>query len=135
MLITAVSQNSIYYNEIFIFVILQRIEVGVQVVQVEYGVSVKLDSTSQIKEDDFPSIEEETLPSSPDQTVELKNDRSIALFQNKDVYPGFKTYSTVGYMILCTTIIVTMFDVVRQLRNGRKMKKNAYAAVPTEVEH
>lgn len=114
---------------------MQRIEVGVQDVQVEYGVSAKLDSTSQIKEDDFPSIEEDT-PSSPDQTVAQTNDRSIALFQNKEVYPGFKTYSTVGYMILCTTLIVTMFDVVRQLRNGKKMKKNAYAAVPTEAaEH
>lgn len=109
----------------------QRVEVGVQEVQVEYGVYVKLDGHHQIKEDDFPSVEEEQ-PSAPDTIVEEESDNAIPLFRSNVVYPSFHTYSTIGYMIFCTTFVVTMFDVARQLRNSRKLKK--YAAVPTESD-
>lgn len=92
---------------------------------------VKLDAHTQII-DDFPSVEEEGPISAPDSELIPENDHSIALFRSNTVYPGFHTVSTVAYMVFCTTIVVTFFDVVRQLRNNYKLKKSAYSAVPTE---
>lgn len=111
----------------------QRIEIGVQDVSVEYGAFVKLGSNTEIKDDDLSSKEEELIQS-PDVTTAAPDQGGVTLFQAKTVYPGFHTYSTIGYMIVCTTFVVTMFDVTRQWRNMRKQKA-AYAALPTENHH
>lgn len=115
---------------------MQRIEVGVQDVTVEYGVFVKLDQQHEIKDDDYPSVEEEQESNQEEDPLRRDpNDHSVALFQPSTVYPGFQTVSTVAYMIFTTTFVVAMFDVARQIRNGYKMKKSAYAAVPTTEVH
>lgn len=95
----------------------------------EFGVYQKLDPTAEIEDNDYPSAEEDA--ATPDNEPEL-SDNSIALFQNKTVYPGFHTISTVAYMIFCTTLVVTMFDVVRQLRNNFRLKRKAYELVAQE---
>lgn len=99
----------------------------------EYGVFAKLDTP--IKDDDFPSKEEES-QASPDAIEEEVKDNSVALFQSNAVYPSLQPYYTVAYMVFCTTIVVTMFDVVRQLRNNRKLKKGgSYSTVATAEVH
>lgn len=100
--------------------------------EVEFGVIQKLDPNAEIEDNDYPSVEEGgDGATSPDSEPQLP-DNSIALFQNKTVYPGFHTISTVAYMIFCTTFVVTMFDVARQLRKNFRLKRKAYGLVATE---
>lgn len=102
----------------------------------DYGVFLKLDGKTEIKDDDYPSAEEEeVIVDSQDSNNKEDTSGGIALFREKAVYPGFHTYSTIGYMIVFTTFVVTMFDVARQLRKNNRLKRNAYAAVATEMNN
>lgn len=101
----------------------------------DYGVFLKLDGKTEIKDDDYPSAEEEEVIVDTEDNNKEDTSGGIALFREKQVYPGFHTYSTIGYMIVFTTFVVTMFDVARQLRKNNRLKRNAYAAVATEMNN
>ena len=87
-------------------------------------------SDGSVKEDDFPSAEDNTPVDPSEPGIPDHSGDGIALFQSPTVYPGFSKISTVAYAIVCTTVVVTLFDVSRQLRKNWRLKKNAYSAVP-----
>uniref|UniRef100_A0A1L8D9Z6 Putative enolase binding protein n=1 Tax=Nyssomyia neivai TaxID=330878 RepID=A0A1L8D9Z6_9DIPT len=98
------------------------IETGVMDVRPEETVSIHIDPPSEGK---LPQVQQEattvkvvkpTLPTTTDVPP-------IALFQPKGpVYPGFKTFSTIGAIIFFSIFLIAMTDVARKLIQDQRQK-------------